>query len=59
MIKDEEKELAILRKIVKKYQHTALLIHDEKDRWGWRSLRLKEALHTACKEAKIQSPLEA
>ena len=59
MIKDDEKELIVLRKIARKYQHTALLINDDKDKWGWKSLRLKEALHAACKEAKIQSPLEA
>lgn len=59
MKEEKEEEVAILRRLVKRFGGCALTVPAEGgDSWGWRSLRLKQAVTDEFKLAGLKTPWE-
>lgn len=59
MTKDDGLELEVLRKVVGRFLYADIAVHDEQDPWGWRNLRLKDAIKSELAKVGLKNRWEA
>ncbi len=59
MSEADKKELDILRRVVRRFQHETVCVKDESEGWGFRSKKMREFLMDEFKRAGLQWPEEA